>query len=775
MRAFSVLIALGLVACDPGNKASDTADLGEVDDADLDGDGYPASEDCDDDDAAVNPGATEVCDGVDNNCEDGVDEGVAGLWYTDADGDGFGDADDVTEGCDQPAGAVPSATDCDDTDAAVYPSAPETCNGLDDNCDGQADEGLAATWYPDEDGDGFGDADGGEPRCDEPEGWVQVGTDCDDAAGDIFPGAAEVCNGVDEDCDGDIDEGATTTYYFDVDGDGYGDDAVTTEDCASPSGYAELGGDCDDTSFETYPGAPEFCNGVDDNCDGRTDEDDARDALTWHLDGDGDGYGVSASTTTACEQPSGYAAPTTAFDCDDAESTTNPGADEYCDGHDDDCDGSIDEDDSVDAGTWYIDADSDGYGSTAYTLTQCSQPSGYVTDATDCDDLTATTSPGATETCNGVDDDCDGTADDGLPTSTWYADDDGDGYGDPAAATTDCAQPSGTVSDDSDCDDTESSISPDGTETCNGVDDDCDGFTDDDDSPVTGTYTWYADTDGDGYGDLAVTTDACQEPTGYTDDTTDCDDGGATVSPGGSESCNGVDDDCDGDIDENLIGMSSSCTAESCAEILSAWAGATDGDYQLDPDGTGATTYTCDMTTDGGGWTGIVYWDRINDGDDKADFNSHFTVLRNNMGTFSNETTSLYWQDRTATADVLSVEKDVPVPNDGELLYELQHTGTSMEQSAAFFWAESGGSDVNLECWNGVSTWGNYSTAERGERPGYTCGVGYAVSGGSRNFSWTGFVQDDLGAEITNLRFASFHYDGCCDYSYLYRAEAWVR
>ena len=212
MRILMLLAALVLPACRTTDKVTDTGDLTGAVDLDADGDGYPASEDCDDADAAVNPGATEVCDGVDNNCVDGVDEGVTSSWYVDADGDGFGDAAAVTEACDQPPGAVPTGTDCDDTDASVYPSATEICDGVDNNCDGQADEGLASTWYPDADGDGFGDTDAGEALCEPPDGWVQVGNDCDDADGSVFPGAAEVCNGEDEDCDGEIDEGVTTTY-----------------------------------------------------------------------------------------------------------------------------------------------------------------------------------------------------------------------------------------------------------------------------------------------------------------------------------------------------------------------------------------------------------------------------------------------------------------------------------------------------------------------------------------------------------------------------------
>ncbi len=775
MRRFSLLFPLALVACFGDPKGVDSGGLGGTDaDVDADGDGYPASEDCDDDDASVNPGAVEICDGIDNNCEDGVDEEVTGTWYADADGDGFGDAGSPVEACDQPPGAVPSATDCDDGDASVYPSATEVCDGLDQNCDGQADEGLTSTWWPDTDGDGFGDEDLGEERCDAPAGWVQVGRDCDDTEAGAFPGAAEVCDEIDNDCDGTVDEGVTTTWYVDVDGDGFGDGSRTSEACALPSGYAEDGGDCDDNDFDVYPGAPEFCNGVDDDCDGDVDEDDARDATTWHLDGDADGYGLETATATACSQPAGYTAATASFDCDDAEATTYPGASETCDGADDDCDGTIDEDDAVDASTWYVDADADGYGSSAASLVRCSQPAGYSPVSTDCDDGASSVNPGATETCNDVDDDCDGTPDDGLTTFSWYDDADRDGYGDASALTVDCAQPAGTVSDATDCDDAAAAVNPAATEICNSIDDDCDGDIDDDDSSVTGGSTWYADADADGYGDAGATTTACVEPSGYTADATDCDDTAATISPGAAEACNDTDDDCDGEVDEYVFGWTVACPAESCADILDTWA-APDGTYILDPDGSGATSYACDMNTDGGGWTEVAYWDRVNDGDSKADFLAHFTSRRINMSTFSEQSTALFWQDANATADVLAVEREVVVPNDGELLYEIQHTGTSMEQSAVFWFAETTGGNVDLDCWDGVTSWSTYSTAERAERPGYTCATGYAHGATSRDFSWSGFVQDDVGSEVLALRFASFHYDSCCDYSYLYRIEAWVR
>ena len=211
-------------------------------------------------------------------------------------------------------------------------------------------------------------------------------------------------------------------------------------------------------------------------------------------------------------------------------------------------------------------------------------------------------SPSATEVCNGQDDDCDGLTDDAdsavTGTDTFYADTDLDGYGDAATTTSACAAPSGFTDDPTDCDDTDADINPDATEVCNGQDDDCDGDIDDDDADVTGTATWYSDVDGDGYGDPTAAAYSCSAPTGTVADGTDCDDADAAISPGSTEVCNGEDDDCDGDVDDGVLGTGASCPAEDCAEILADNPSAADGTYELD-----AGTYTCDMTTDGGGWT----------------------------------------------------------------------------------------------------------------------------------------------------------------------------
>ncbi|MFT5679921.1 MAG: hypothetical protein ACI8RZ_000826 [Myxococcota bacterium] len=565
--------------------------------SDQDGDGYTTDEDCDDNNSLVNPAAVEICDGSDNNCDGEIDEGVSSTYYSDSDGDGFGDNDDFVEACDQPEGYVPTGNDCDDASGTTYPGAPEACDGEDNDCDGTIDEDTVDTWYADGDGDGYGDAkvstsdcnpgdgyvdnrsdcddsnssvyptaeehcdevdedcDGdidedpvdadtwyydddhdlyGDPdvavvQCERPTNYRTNDLDCDDTNEDINPGADEVCDEVDNDCDGDIDEGLTTSWYVDSDSDGYGDDGTSLEACAQPSGTIADGGDCDDTDADINPGAEEECDGIDSNCDG--DSDNIR---TLYADDDGDGYGDPDDSQISCESPSGWVEDNT--DCDDTEETVYPGAPELCDGLDNDCDGATDEDE-----TWYADDDGDGYGNPDDTVEDCEAPSGYVADDTDCDDTDAGINPGAAEVCDGEDTDCDGSGD---ATWTSYADDDGDGFGDPDSTLDDCETPGGYVSDDTDCDDTDEDINPDAEEICDGLDNDCDGSTDEDE-------LWYADDDGDGFGDVDTSVTDCEAPSGYVSDSDDCDDGDADINPDAEEICDGLDNDCDGDTDED--------------------------------------------------------------------------------------------------------------------------------------------------------------------------------------------------------------------------------
>ena len=194
-------------------------------DSDPDGDGFVA-DDCAPASPTSYPGADEIPDGVDNDCDGTVDEGTTAH---DDDEDGFAEVDG----------------DCDDADPDRHPGAIEASNGADDDCDGTVDEGTIGR---DDDGDGF----------------AEVGGDCDDSDPSVYPGAEEQHDGRDDNCDGTVDEGTI----------GHDDDH---------DGFSELDGDCDDRSPAIYPGAPEILDGLDEDCDGLVDE------TTERYDDDGDG------------------------------------------------------------------------------------------------------------------------------------------------------------------------------------------------------------------------------------------------------------------------------------------------------------------------------------------------------------------------------------------------------------------------------------------------------------------------------------------------------
>ncbi len=437
--------------------------------ADNDGDGSPEGEDCDDGDPAVNPSAAELCDGLDNNCDGETDEGVKTTSYADADGDGYGDDTTAAESCEVPEGSSTLGGDCDDADPAYNPGASETeCEDPNDyNCDG-------SVGYADNDGDGFA-------ACQE----------CDDNDFAVNPNAVEVCDERDNNCDGAIDEGVTTTSYADTDADGFGDADYDIAACEVPAGYVTDATDCDDGDVAVNPAAQEICDSRDNDCDSLIDDDDDSVDLstgaTSYADADGDGYGDAAAATLSCATPSG--AVSNAEDCDDGDAAVSPAATEICDGLDNDCDSAADDDDgSLDlssATTWYADGDSDLYGDPDVTTLACELPSGFTASGTDCDDGDGAINPGATEICDTLDNDCDSLIDDddssllASSRSSWYDDADGDSYGDPTDRTRSCEAPSAAhTADASDCDDTDAAINPAAAEACDDVDNDCDGVID---------------------------------------------------------------------------------------------------------------------------------------------------------------------------------------------------------------------------------------------------------------------------------------------------------
>ena len=365
----------------------------------------------------------------------GTPTGVHVRTTNDQDGDGFVGADD-----------------CDDNDASIYVGATEACDAIDSDCDGSlADE------FPDLDGDG-------EPDCidDDVDGDGQSpvadgGTDCDDNDASIYDGAPEFCDTVDADCDGSIAD-----EFADLDGDGEPDCLDEDVDGDGQPPPSAGGTDCDDFDATVYDGAQDFCDAVDQDCDGdlvETFDDTDGDLMPdcADLDDDGDGWDDDA-------------------DCEPLRADAHPDAEEACDGIDTDCDGSLRFDE--------VDEDGDG-------VLLCQEILG------DCGgDNDPAVFPGAPEVCDALDNDCNGETDEGLTFEDWYRDNDLDGFAGnvPYPSNPLCADPGAgwEREPDTDCDDENPGINPDATEVeGNNVDEDCDGTAqgapvgdDDDSSPA---------------------------------------------------------------------------------------------------------------------------------------------------------------------------------------------------------------------------------------------------------------------------------------------------
>ena len=351
----------------------------------------------------------------------------------------------------------------------------------------------------DNDDDGYGQG----PGCTAP--------DCDDTRNDISPLADEVCNGLDDDCDTRIDDNPI-------------DERRSCETgfvgrCAAGQTVCEGGLlSCSATAAT----GDDVCDGVDNDCDGLSDEENVCDGVaccfldrcegvcdTARRNGDG-----------TCVMPLGYA------------------SEELCDGLDNDCDGELDEGVEL---TFYADADDDGFGNPASTVTACTLPPGCATNDDDCNDAVAAVNPDADEVCDTVDNDCDGDTDSGVCSGLGCCWNDACvgvcGTARTGSAGT-CEAPAGF-----------------GAEVCDGVDNDCDGATDED---VLGLF--YPDRDNDSWGDFsAPAVVACTAPVGHVSNREDCDDSSNSNFPGAVERCDGNDNDCDGETDELNPGAGIAC------------------------------------------------------------------------------------------------------------------------------------------------------------------------------------------------------------------------
>jgi len=515
---------------------------------DLDGDGYGVSStvaclceateeystitagDCDDEHKEVHPGALEVCDGLDNDCNGVIDpNGIAGSekYYKDGDNDGYGNSLIAVLQCGPTSEhTVQIKGDCNDADPQVNPAMVEICDGKDNDCDSVVDGAATNQQCSTDCGAGFLLCIGGElQECDAPQQnscldfvTCQPYVTCEACP----PKPDESCNGLDEDCDGKIDEDIGAIDC------GLGICAHTVEGCEDGQPV-----DCDPMAGAEA----ETCDGLDNNCDGETDEGLLK---TLYLDNDGDSYGDPDISVSVCVAEDGYSSNN--LDCDDSDEDIKPGMEELCDGKDNDCDGIVDLieescDLGCEAGTslceegvWQPCIAPTTKSCMDYSVCQFKEIC-----VVDCP-------PPPIEICNGLDDNCEGTVDEGVK-KTFYQDLDNDGWGVDTSVTQACAAPGGYADKSGDCNDNSAAANPGAQEVCDGIDNNCNG-------PVD---------EGDPGGGVQ-----CQVPGKQgvcANGTLHCQNGAPICQQtefGQQESCDNLDNDCDGKVDD-VAGIGNNC------------------------------------------------------------------------------------------------------------------------------------------------------------------------------------------------------------------------
>jgi len=445
-------------------------------DLDYDGDGTVYADDCDDADPDVHPGASETCNGTDDDCDGTIDEDPIDplTFYEDTDEDGYGDPNGATtEGCTAPDGYAADPTDCADDDPSRNPGETDIPDDeIDQDCNGFD----TVTCYVDDDQDGQGTdvgttvlADDG--TCDTTEKESANDFDCDDTDPDIYLGAPETPGDtIDQNCDG----ADTPPCYLDTDGDGFGDPLHPVVDAACDSdGRTTDNTDCDDGDDTVYPDATELCDGQLNDCG---------DAMLFEeVDHDGDHYVICDIDENGWD---GAPDMVGGLDCDDTLPTVHPDAEELCDGLHNDCSDAawspmppsdeIDDDDDT-----YVECDLDvAIGAWGHTETP------GVAGGNDCDDGRASVYPGATELCDGLHNNCSDAGWTSVPPADEIDDDD-DTYVEctfdvPVGSWGYSETPA--VAGDEDCDDGSDLVHPGAVELCDGVDNDCDEVLDDDDT-----------------------------------------------------------------------------------------------------------------------------------------------------------------------------------------------------------------------------------------------------------------------------------------------------